>query len=66
MIGVSVVAVDDLGEEYSTSNTNYEGAYKLENLPDKAVIFIRVYKAVVFSVGVGVEASQMRCEKDFA
>lgn len=43
--GVGVVAVDDTGDEYSTSVTDFEGKYKLSYLPDNAVIHIKVYKA---------------------
>jgi len=43
--GVGVVAVDDTGEEYSISATDFEGRYKLNYLSDNAVIYIKVYKA---------------------
>lgn len=43
--GIGVVAVDDTGEEYSIAISDYKGSYRLENLPDNAVIYIKVYKA---------------------
>ena len=45
LAGVGVVAVDERGIEYSIATTNFEGFYQLTNLPDRAVIFTKVFRA---------------------
>lgn len=61
--GVGVVAVDDTGEEYSISVTDFEGKYKLNYLPDNAVIHIKVYKAPYGMTGEVVDNRVIMLEK---
>jgi hypothetical protein len=43
--GVGLVAVGDTGEEYSLTDTNYDGSYELSGVPDRSVVYIKVYRA---------------------
>jgi hypothetical protein len=45
MAGVSLIAIDDLGNEYSTAVTAFDGVYELGMLPRGSAIFVTVYKA---------------------
>jgi hypothetical protein len=42
---VSLVALDDLGNEYSTDVTDFEGKFELSALPRGSAIFLTVFKA---------------------
>lgn len=40
--GLKLVAVSDTGIDYSTTSSDFDGSYSLENIPNSAVIFIEV------------------------
>lgn len=62
--GVGVVAVDDMGEEYSIAVSDFEGKYQLDYLPDNSVIHIKVYKAPYGMTGEVIDDRVIMLGKD--